>query len=930
MDLGFYHYTPLLYHSNYGVGGSTFKTLFEHLSRYHIRSCGIVDNSFFGLSEFIKHCRTYNIKPIIGARVSLTNPLSLHLSLRGSRYLYLFVKNKQGYENLCAILTAYAFASISIDLVKEKSAGLILLSNSIKTLKELHSEFPHKYYLLLPGHTSLKEEFPSVAVNEVFYVIKKDKNLYKLMCKIKEHPYECRRGCPNHLLDNTEFNKVFNDSPQAIRNNRIVTESCNFIPEKKNWIFPKSKQRLGSIIKPILTRRKLTRNEKNRLEYEYNIIEDMGFSPYFCLVYHLKEFALSKGIGMNVRGSAASSFILYILGLSVINPLRYHLPFERFLNPQRSEPPDIDVDVEFNQRAQLIREIYQEFGKEYVAHISTINRFQYKARFRNTARAFGISPQELKKINTHKHEQLVKDIYRFAGQIDDYPHYFSCHASGIVITPRPVATYVPLYPSPAGQITNFDKDGIGMVGLVKIDILGVRGFPELFLMRDKIDFSDQDVYSFMGTGKTLGCFQIESPLVRQFLKKIKPTTIMGIANAIAVIRPGPARGGMKDKFQRRLKQQEPIEYPHPKLKKALEQTLGIPIYQEQILQIAHDFAGFSLSNGDMLRRAMTKDRNPVRMKELEELFFKKATAIGYQNKDIKNVWMRIRSFSSFGFNKAHSTTYATLAYLSAYQKFYDPLEFFCRRINNEGGYYPTYAYLNEARRWGINIYRPDVNRSERDFTIRNNSLITGLDKVKELSDTTIKRIIKCRPFKDGEDFFCRVRPSIDEGLSLIKSAALDTFNQTRPELYFILLISRILKKNTARLYEKIPRFRDFCSEIKLCDQLHTIHFLPGHHILEIFCPARKERIRDLVVGKSSMVTGTPITWRTVITKNKNLMSFVTIDDETATMETIIFPDQYKPHSIGPIMEIQGTVKDDSLIVENYTSQPIPDNLPDTY
>lgn len=945
--MGISKYTPLLYHSNYGVGGSTFKTLFEYLNRYRIESCGIVDNTFFGLPEFIKHARTHDIKPIIGTRISLAPPFLPYLSLRGFHrepkqsqeittpatkpgglvmakkdcpYIYLFVKNKQGYENLCNILTVYAFGDTSIEFIKKNAAGLILLSNSIGLLQELNMAFVQAYYLLLPYHTTMKQEFPCIAANEVFYVIENEKNLYKLMCKIKNHPYECRHGCPNHLLSNEEFDKMFGDYQEAMINNRILAESCNFVPKNGEWVFPRSKQKLHSIIQPIAIKKRLTPLEKNRVEYEYKIIEKMGFSPYFCLVYHLKEFALSKGIGMNVRGSAASSFILYLLGLSIVNPLEYNLPFERFLNPQRSEPPDIDVDVEFNQRAQLIKEIYQEFGEERVAHISTINRFQYRARFRDTARAFGISPQELKKIKNHFGEKLIRDIFHAAEKIDDYPHYFSCHASGIVITPQPVFKYVPLYPSPAGQITNFDKDGISMAGLVKIDILGVRGFPQLFLSRENIDFNDQRVYKFMGTGKTLGCFQIESPLVRQFLRKIKPTSIMGIANAIAVIRPGPARGGMKNKFQKRLKQEEKIEYPHPKLKKTLAQTLGIPIYQEQILQIAHDFAGFSLSNGDMLRRAMTKDRDPSRMKDLEELFFKKATKIGYNRKDIEKVWTRIRSFSSFGFNKAHSTTYATLAYLSAYQKLYNPLEFFCRRINNEGGYYPTYAYINEARRWGIKILPPDVNKSESNFTILNGSLITGLDKLRNLSHMTIHRIIKRRPFKNGEEFFYRIHPSIEEGLALIKSTALDPFNQTWPELYFILLVSKILKKPITRLREKIPQFRDFCSEVKICDQLHTISFLPNHHILEFFCPERKTKIQDLTVGKPCTVTGTPITWRTVLTKNKKLMSFVTIDDETGIIETIIFPDKYRPHSIGPIMEIQGTIQDDSLIVNKYNSQ----------
>jgi len=995
------HYTPFLYHSNYGIGGSTFKTLFEYLNRYNIKSCGIVDDTFFGLSEFIKYANDYNIKPIIGARIPLAPPPLPHLSLRGSHrepkqsqeittpatklgglvmtkrnchyeerapfapppnvvapfmvhhYLYLFAKNQQGYENLCQILTAYAFEDIDINLIKKHSGGLILLSNSTRLLKEVSPVFDNKYYLLLPYHTTLKQEFPCIAANEILYVTKDEKLLYKLMCKIKDCKYEYQRGSPHHLLTNGEFNKVFADYQQAMKNNRILAESCNFIPENRGWIFPRSKQNLYEIIKPITKNNRLTNVEKKRIQYEHKIIGDMGFEPYFCLVYHLKKFALSKGIGMNIRGSAASSFILYILGLSIVNPLKYNLPFERFLNPQRSEPPDIDVDVEFNQRERLIREIYQAFGKNHVAHISVINRFQYKARFRDTARAFGISPQELKNIRSHSNEKLIKNIYQIAEQINDYPHYFSCHPSGIVITPYPVVKYIPLYPSPAGQITHFDKDGIGMVGLVKIDILGVRGFPQLYLSRENIDFNDQNVYKFIGAGKTLGCFQIESPLVRQFLQKIQPTTLMGIANAIAVIRPGPARGGMREKFLKRLKHEEKVEYPHPKLRKALEQTLGIPIYQEQILQIAHDFADFSLSDGDMLRRAMTKERNSSRMKALEQLFFTKATKIGYSQKEIETVWERIRAFSSFGFNKAHSTTYATLAYLSAYQKFYNPLEFFCRLINNQGGYYPTYGYINEARRWGIKIIAPDVNKSDIGFSVINKTnntvraclakgldvlekreelsretksrtcLITGLSEIKNLSFSTIERIIKLRPFKNGQDFFYRVRPSIDQGVSLIKSGGLDTFGQTWPELYFILLISRISKKTTYGLHEKIPQFRDFHSATKLCDQLHAIGFLPNHHILEIFCPKRKNRINDLVTGKKNTVTGTPITWRTVLTKNKKPMSFVTIDDETGILEVVIFPNKYKPHSTGPIMEIQGTIKDDSLIAENYNNLFIP-------
>jgi DNA polymerase-3 subunit alpha/error-prone DNA polymerase len=646
-----------------------------------------------------------------------------------------------------------------------------------------------------------------------------------------------------------------------------------------------------------------------------------GFAPHFSLVYHLKEFALGKGIGMNVRGSAASSFILYMLGLSITDPLKHNLPFERFLNPQRTEPPDIDVDVEFNQREKLIKEIHQKFGSDHVAHISMVNRFKRRASFRETARAHGISPRELKNIGNHLEEKAIRSIHDLAEKIIGYPHYFSCHPSGIVITPEQIFNYVPLYPSPADQITHLDKDGIEMVGLVKIDILGVRGFPELYLSRDKIDFNDSRVYRFISKAKTLGCFQIESPMVRYMIKRISPKTTMDIANAIAIIRPGPARGGMKERFLKRIKGEERIDYPHPRLQDALFDTLGIPVYQEQILQIAHDFAHFSLSDGDMLRRAMTKARNPNSMKELRELFFTKARKMGYSLREIEPVWERIRAFSSFGFNKAHSITYATLAYLSAYQKFYEPLKFFCQVINNKGGYYPTAAYINEARRWKINILAPDVTKSDDKFTVYNSSLLTGLNEIRELTSETINRIMRLRPFKDGRDFFYRVRPSIDEGISLIKSSSLDAFGHTWPELYFLLLDSKAPKDVIPDFAGETPRFRDFHKQIKLLDQLKTIEFIPGSHILEIFYPKRRLRISNLSRMAKARITGTVLTRRTIRTRNNKLMCFLTVDDETGVLEVVIFPSKYDPGKIGAIMDIAGNMQDDSLIAESYKMLP---------
>ncbi len=905
-------YTPLLYHSNYGVGGSDVKTLFEHLAKNDLKSCGLVDATFFGLHEFIQHAKHYGIKPVIGTMIPCKEKT-------GSR-IYLIVQNEEGYRNICKIITMVSFARIDTDYIKEHNGGIILLTNSLKILKELGPSFSLKYYLLLPCHAVVDSTIPAVAANEIFYVTKKDKILYRLMCTVKNNQYEHTPLIPNHLLSNEEFNRIFAEYPTAIQNNIQLSELCSYIPENKGWIFPTSTRDLSEIIQQRIGN--LTEKEKRRLDHEYEIITNMGFAPHFSLVYHLKEFALQKGIGMNVRGSAASSFILYALKLSITNPLKHNLPFERFLNPQRTEPPDIDVDVEFSQRDKLINEIHKKFGSDHVAHISVVNRFKRRASFRETARAYGITPRELKTIKNHLEENTIKEIHDLSERIIGYPHYFSCHPSGIVITPKTICDYVPLYPSPADQITHLDKDGVEMVGLVKIDILGVRGFPALYLSKEKIDFDDPDVYRFIGKAKTLGCFQIESPMVRYMLKRITPRTTMDIANAIAIIRPGPAQGGMKERFLKRIKGEEKIDYPHPTLQSALLETLGIPVYQEQILQIAHDFARFSLSDGDMLRRAMTKVRSQDNMKELEDLFFSKAGNMGYETQEIIPVWERIKAFSSFGFNKAHSITYATLAYLSAYQKYYEPLEFFCQVINNKGGYYPTIAYINEARRWGIEILTPDVNKSTAKFKVYDSSLLTGLDEIRELSAETIARIIKKRPFRDARDFFYRIRPSIEEGISLIKSGSLDTFKHTWPELYFLLLDSKFSKDTIYSIHQKLPKLQDFNDHIKVLDQLNTIGFIPECHILEVFYGYRRMHISSLYNRARTRLISTLITRRTIRARNKKLMSFLTMDDETDVLEVVIFPNKYRTGQIGPIMEITGTMQDGSLIADSYKNMPL--------
>ncbi len=862
------------------------------------------------MREFLEFAKEYRVKPLIGSRIFIN-----------SGFLYLFIKNRKGYENLCQILTFYAFERLTLQFIKEHSAGITLVSNSIKMIDELAPFFSKIYFLLLPDACILPEKrIPVIGANEIFYVHKQERILYRLLSVIKKFNPEDTGKIPYYLVSPEQFKNLYYFCPEVIKNLSQFAAECDYMPSQACWVFPESKKNLLEIINA--QNYNLNTREKQRLAFEYRIIKEMGFEPYFVLIYELKEFAKARGIGMNVRGSAAASFILYLLGISVVNPLKYNLPFERFLNQKRKEPPDIDVDVEYNQREHLLKEIYKKFGSDYVARISMINRFQTRARFRDTARACGLSPTELKNIRNHTGEKLFDKIVKLSEKIDNYPHYFSCHPSGIVITPEPVSNYVPLFPSIQGAITHFDKDGIGIAGLVKLDILGVRGFPELYLRKESIDFQDAFVYKFIGEAKTIGCFQIESPMVRQVIKRIKPKDLMDIANAIAIIRPGPAHGGMKERFLKRLAGEEPVDYTHSVLKEILKETLGIPVYQEQILNMASLFAGFSLEDADLLRRAITKERHSELIDQIKDRFFIQAGNLGFSKQEIEGVWKRISAFSSFGFNKAHSITYATLAYLSAYQKLYDPLEFFCRLINNQGGYYPVYAYINEARRWGIKISGPDINQSDIEFSIKNGYLLTGFKMIRNLSYPTIQKIIKLRPFTSVHQFFSLVKPAIEEGTSLIKSGALDLFNEPLPKLYFELLraCSRMTHKNISECQQFFIRddfsevcFSDFNHKTKLKTQFSALGFVPAYHILELLYPERQTKICDIHNKRKTVkITGLIIAKRPILTKQRKIISFCTVDDETGILDTTLFVRGYKNEPGLPIIKIMGYVKGDMM------------------
>ncbi len=907
-------YIPLHSHSSYTNGAFGIREFVEYAGELDFNSIALTDQNLFGAPEFFIETERLGIKPILGAEI-------------GS--LIILVEDRKGYKNLSKIVTKNCIEKIDMNFIAENSDGLIFISHNDENLLFLRKKGISDRNLFIsiqPENLYKISQFRPLAMNEILYLRRSDFEFYRLVKAIRAGTFISKdiMGI-NYLLKQAEVSALFKDRPEAVKNTIEIAERCSFDLKRDHYHLPGANHALLiKILEPI--KNNLDPKMKQRLNYELQLIEKLNFSGIFIAAFEIGRFAHSSGITINLRGSANSSLILNLFGLSLTNPVRFNLPFERFLNEGRSEPPDIDIDVEYHRRSEIFNFIKERFGKENTAQISTIIRFRSRSAFRETCLAFGISPDELRKIELNSGERIFKKIKSYASRLQNLPKNISVHIGGIVIAPSRIDEFVPLFQSNSSIITHYDKEGIDYIGLVKIDILGVRGFPAIAPLINSPPDEDKDVFDLIGQGKTIGCFQIESPPMRSLLVKLKPKKIEEIAFALALIRPGATDSGMKGTYLKHCGRGESVDYFPPSIAHILKDTGGIPVYQEQILEIASTFAGFSLSEADALRRAMTRARRREPINLLKENFFSKAQALGHSSKDIERVWKKIQDFANFGFNKAHSIAYGTLAYLSAYTKRYYPTQFFASVLSNHGGYYSTCAYIEEARRWGIKILPPDVNLSGASFKPIDGKIVIGLAEIKNLTAQTIHRITEQQPFTSCEEFFNAVMPDIDEGISLIKSGALDTFKIPRPVQFFLLLAYLKSRKYTSQHklieQEKILRpliftARSISPEKLFSDQYEVLNCSPSCHPLRIIKPNRNHFITELREGQKSTIWGMVIAQRVIRDRRGEPMAFLTLDDETGIVEAVLWSEVYRrfKNRINPILGLKGTYKDQNFIIE---------------
>jgi DNA polymerase III subunit alpha len=804
-----------------------------------------------------------------------------------------------------------------------------------------------------------------------------------------------------------EMQKLFPDHPELLRATLEVADRCDLQLALGKTIFPEFNVPDGESAFSYLWKLSFEGARKrykplrpavlSRLTHELEVIEKLHLAPYFVLVWDIVEEARRRGIPAVARGSAASSMVTYCLGISRVCPLRWGLYFERFLNEQRGDCPDIDIDICGARRDELLDYVYEHWGTDHVAMIGSFITMHARLAVREVAKVFGVPPGEVDrftKLLPHRPVREVltairdlpecqdlpvddepwKTILQVALRLDEAPRHLGIHPCGTVISARPLAQLAPLERATKGiVVTQYDMNAIEALGLIKMDLLGQRGFTTMSLALDniekaketkkvvekscvapdgmtprpkarEIDFdaipeNDPATCEVIAAGRTMGVFQIESPAMRGLLRMMKARTLEEVAQALALIRPGAAEYGSKELFVKRLRGEEEVKYAHPSLETILGDSLGVCIFQEQVMQISQAFGDMTLAEADLVRRSSVKYSGRSDHTRLREKFLLAAGMMGLTAAQREETWMMVEKFAGFGFCKAHAATYADISYRMAYLKTHHTAEFLAAMCSAGAGFYHVSAYVEEAKRWGIAVRLPSVNHSRMEYTAEDGeggkrALRVGLMQVKGLRVETMTAIVQAREegraFRSLEDFVRRVPVECDEIESLIKCGALDEMNDeacttTRPEMLWRWNLLQAAGKNWQT---SAPRFRagqgivlqektetlfteanvqdaigaalaemrtpEYTLEQKLRYEREILEVCVSGHPLD-FLPRNGEAWSDELPrlrGKRVTLCGWVVTYRHVGTKNYRNMMFVTLEDQRGVYEVVLFPDAY--------------------------------------
>ncbi len=944
-------------------------------------------NSLVGIWPFLAACKKYDLQPLVAAEIE---------NEREKYSVICLVLNSTGYSNLCNLVThkrcdkRFSLESHCGSL----GEGLLFISSSLSLLESL-LQYPVEIAADLGDRPTQRSStlrnwaqehnVPAIMAPIVHMARVEEAPLLRLMEAIRN----------NSLLPGNDATKAQSSScqeasavrekrfavwPEVILASRALLGCVRFHGPGQGLIMPPWSG-TGQDVALALRRAAykgacirygtdLSEAVVERLEKELRVIDSMGFSSYFLVVRDIvhRVYATSKRkepIRICGRGSGAASLVAYCLEITNICPLKHNLYFERFLNPGRTDPPDIDIDFSWDERDTILTQVLKHYG-DHAAMVSTIIRFQPRMALRETAKAFGVAAQDIKEFSTrsrlpgaeqHAPPQPWPEIMGLASTLCGVPRHMSVHPGGVIITPDPVRNYVPVEMAAKGvPIIQWDKDGAEDGGLVKIDLLGNRS---LGVIRDCIaslhgkgrDFSeeywlpeqDPATKQMVAAGKTMGCFYIESPAMRLLQQRAATGEFEQLVLQSSIIRP--AANDFVREYIRRLRGGA-WQHIHPQLAGVLDETFGLMVYQEDVSRVAVALAGFSHARADGLRKVMSKKDKHLRLRDYQQEFDQGCAARGVLPEIRQQLWQMMLSFDGYSFCKPHSASYARVSFQAAYLKCHYPAAFMAAVISNQGGYYSTFAYVSEAKRLGISILAPCVNRSNIRWHADGNdpaesAIRVGLMAIKGLSATAMEKIVVCRKEKDFSsalDLWQRVSLHRDECRTLIHAGALDGLSARNKRGQLFWEYSQFCslaqdRKDTPLFATRLPvapQLPPFSLEELSQQEYGRLGFLCDNHPLLLYGEQLRGRTRacDLrrFSGKRVRFAGWLLSGKLVSTKTGEVMEFLTFEDETGLVETTFFPRVYRRyaavlHSGGGYM-LQGVVEEEygaiTLTVERVT------------
>ena len=1028
-------------HTEYSLldGSNKIKEYVARVKELGMTAAAITDHGvMYGVIDFYRAAKAAGINPVLGCEVYVAPGSRFDKEALGrdaDRYyhLVLLAENNTGYANLMKIVSRgftegyYYKPRVDMELLEEYHEGIIALSACLagEVQKNLscgmyeegkkaalrYEEIFGKgnFFLELQDHgipeqgmvnqqlvrLSMDTGIDLVATNDVHYTYAEDEKPHDiLLClqtgkKLADEDRMRYEGGQYYVKSPEEMAQLFPYAPQALENTQKIADRCHVEIEFGVTKLPKfdvpdgytSWEYLNKLCFEGLDRRYGNPSEelKERLNYELSTIKNMGYVDYFLIVWDFIRYARDNGIMVGPgRGSAAGSIVAYTLGITNIDPIRYQLLFERFLNPERVSMPDIDVDFCFERRGEVIDYVIEKYGKEQVAQIVTFGTLQARGVIRDVGRVMDMPyafvdsiakmipkelnitldksltmNQELKKL--YEEDPQVKELIDMSKRLEGLPRHTSMHAAGVVICQKAVDEYVPLALGADNiPITQFTMTTLEELGLLKMDFLGLRTLTVIQdairlveegtgkkIVSEEIDYNDKAVLDSIGTGKTDGVFQLESAGMKSFMKELKPQSLEDIIAGISLYRPGPM--DFIPQYIKGKNHPENITYDCPQLEPILAPTYGCIVYQEQVMQIVRDLAGYTLGRSDLLRRAMSKKKGDVMQRERQNFVYGNpeegvpgCLANGISEQVANKIYDEMIDFAKYAFNKSHAAAYAVVSYQTAYLKYYHPVEFMAALmtsvIDNPG---KVAEYIYTCRQMGIQILPPDINHGVGNFSVDNGNIRYGLAAIKSIGRPVIESIVEERKirgeFKSLKDFLDRMtgkdinKKTVE---NFIKSGAFDSLKGTRKQHMMIYL--RIMDQvNQERKYSMVgqmslfdivdeeqkqefeitlPDVGEYQKETMLAFEKEVLGVYISGHPLEAYEEKWRKNISattldfqlDEETGCTKVhdgakeIIGGMITSKTIkYTKNNKTMAFLTIEDLMGTVEVVIFPKDYE-------------------------------------